>query len=320
MGGFACSSWYFIRFASPHYGQGPFEPEAMRYWSPVDLYVGGAEHAVLHLLYARFWTKVLADSGLVPFREPFTKLLNQGQLMGSDGFRMSKSRGNVIIPDHVVAEHGADALRVYELFMAPFEQDVGWNMDGINGASRFLNRVWQLIGATYFESRSSVETDPELIHVLHKTIRRSSERIEGFRFNTMISNLMEFTNTLMERRQAEIWRTASYYQALETLLVLLAPVAPHIAEELWQLTGHVVSVHLQPWPEWDEDLARDETHQIAVQVNGKLRATIELPVDASQAEAEQLAWVQPKVEQNLVDKEVVKVFYVPGRILNIVTR
>jgi len=320
MGGFACSSWYFSRFTSPHYGQGPFDPEAMRYWMPVDLYVGGAEHAVLHLLYARFWTKVLADAGLVPFREPFTKLLNQGQLMGSDGYRMSKSRGNVITPDHVVADHGADALRIYELFMAPFEQDVSWSMDGINGASRFLKRVWQLIGASYFESRSADETDPDLMHVLHKTIRRSSERIDGFRFNTMISTLMEFTNTLFERRQAGTWCTATYYQALETLLVLLASVAPHIAEELWQLTGHVVSVHLQPWPEWDEELARDEILPIGVQVNGKLRATIDLPVDASQAEAEHLAWEQPKVGQHLEEKDIVKVFYVPGRILNFVTR
>jgi leucyl-tRNA synthetase len=319
MGGFACSSWYFNRFTSPHYSQGPFDPEAMHYWMPVDLYVGGAEHAVLHLLYARFWTKVLADAGLVLFREPFTKLLNQGQLMGADGYRMSKSRGNVIVPDHVVAEHGADALRVYELFMAPFEQDVIWNMDGINGASRFLNRVWQLVGSTYFESRSAVETDPELVHMLHKTIRRSSERIDGFRFNTMISSLMEFTNTLMERHQIGAWRTTTYHQALETLIVILAPVAPHIAEELWQLTGHVVSVHLQPWPEWDEELARDEIIQIGVQVNGKLRAKIELPADANQVEAEQLAREQTKVEQHLEGREVVKVFYVPGRILNIVT-
>jgi leucyl-tRNA synthetase len=180
MGGFACSAWYYLRFTSPHFDQGPFEPAAMRYWMPVDLYVGGAEHAVLHLLYARFWTHVLADAGLVPFREPFQKLLNQGQLMGPDGQRMSKSRGNVITPDSMVETYGADALRAHELFMAPFDQDVAWSVDGISGARRFLNRTWNLFSETYFEGEASSGMDADLERKLHQTIRRVSQRIEAF--------------------------------------------------------------------------------------------------------------------------------------------
>lgn len=328
MGGFACSSWYFLRFTSPHYHSGPFDPEAMEYWMPVDLYVGGAEHAVLHLLYARFWTKVLADEGLLPFREPFARLLNQGQLMGPDGRRMSKSRGNVITPDSIVAEYGADALRIYELFMAPFEQDVEWSTEGLNGARRFLNRAWNLVGETYFESaeaggQAASGQDMELDRLRQKTIRMVSERIESFRFNTMVSTLMEYFNALAERQRDEsgqAWRTASFHQALETLLVLLAPAAPYIAEELWQRTGHQGSVHQQAWPVWDEELAREETRQIPVQIDGKVREVITIPVEAGAAEVEALAMAQPKVQQHLEGREVARVRYIQGRILSVVTQ
>ncbi|RPI33019.1 MAG: leucine--tRNA ligase [Chloroflexota bacterium] len=323
MGGFACSSWYFLRFTSPNYDQGPFEPQAMAYWMPVDLYVGGAEHAVLHLLYARFWTKVMADAGLVPFREPFPRLLNQGQLMGPDGQRMSKSRGNVITPDSIVATHGADALRIYEMFMAPFEQDVDWSDEGITGARRFIKRVWALYRDLYHASGSASDRDPALERLLHKTIRRVSERIEGFRFNTMVSGLMEFTNALVERQQTGGWRTATFRQALETLLRLMAPAAPHVAEELWQLTGHSGSVHRQSWPEWDPEAAQDEIAKIAVQVDGKLRAVIDAPVEAPQAEVEAQAIQALKQDKNrhhLSGREVVRIVYIPGRVLNLVTR
>ena len=322
MGGFACSSWYFLRFTDPKYGDpvtGPINPEAVRYWMPVDLYVGGAEHAVLHLLYARFWTEVMADAGLLTFREPFARLLNQGQLMGPDGRRMSKSRGNVITPDSMVEAHGADALRVYELFMAPFDQDVAWSTDGITGASRFLKRVWTLFGESYPASQTAGGVDTALERLLHQTIRRTSERIEGFRFNTMISALMEFVNALSDRRRQNAWHTATFHRALETLMVLLAPVTPHIAEELWQLTGHSGSVHQQSWPVWDEELARQEMVQVPIQINGKLREVIEVPVDTSQAEIEQLAYAQPKVQQHLGEKGITRVVYVPGKIFNIVT-
>ncbi len=319
MGGFACSSWYFLRFTSPHYEDGPFESQAMRYWMPVDLYVGGVEHAVLHLLYARFWTHFLADEGLLPFREPFAKLLNQGQMMGTDGQRMSKSRGNVITPDSIVKQYGADALRVYVLFMAPFEQDVNWNADGINGARRFLNRIWLLYSETYIESTSASNKDASLERELHKTIQKVSQRIEGFRFNTMISALMEFVNLLSDRYQAGTWRTATYHRSLECLLVLLAPAAPFISEELWHLLGYENSVHTEDWPVWDKGLTEDETVQIPIQINGKVRAVVEVAMIADQAEVEAVAFDLAKVQQHIVGGKVVEVIYVPGKIMNILT-
>ncbi len=319
MGGFACSSWYFLRFTSPHYHDGPFEPQAMRYWMPVDLYVGGAEHAVLHLLYARFWTKVMADVGLLPFREPFARLKNQGQLMGPDGVRMSKSRGNVITPDSMVATYGADALRVYEMFMAPFEQDIAWSAEGIQGARRFLNRIWTLYSETYFASQGLSGDDPALSRLLHQTIRKVSERIDSFRFNTMVSALMEFANALGERQRSGAWKTAVYHQALDTFVVLLAPAAPHIADELWSLSGHAGSVHQHPWPAWDAELAQEEIVQLPVQVDGRLRAVIDLPGDASQDEARQAALAEERVQVHIGGRKIVKVFYVAGKILNILT-
>jgi leucyl-tRNA synthetase len=320
MGGFACSSWYFLRFTSPHYDEGPFKPESMRYWMPVDLYVGGAEHAVLHLLYARFWTKVMADAGLIPFREPFAKLLNQGQLMGPDHRRMSKSRGNVITPDSVVEEYGADALRVYEMFMAPFEQDVSWNTDGINGARRFILKVWNLFSETYAASRDSSGIDPDLSRFMHQTVLKVSERIESFRFNTMISALMEFVNALWEIYQEGEWHTSTYYQALEILMLLLAPATPHLAEELWQLTGHEASVHEQEWPGWDEELVRAAQVETPVQVDGKVRDVLVIAVDADEAGVQAQALALPNVRAHIDGRQVDRVIYVPGRILSIVTR
>ena len=320
MGGFACSSWYFLRFASPQYHQGPFDPAEYRYWVPVDLYVGGAEHAVLHLLYARFWVKVMADEGLVPFREPFQKLMNQGQLMGTDGQRMSKSRGNVITPDAMVESYGADALRIYVMFMAPFEQDIAWSMAGISGARRFLNRTWSLVSQTWAESAAASGKDPALERLLHQTIQHVTERIETFRFNTMVSALMEFVNALAECQRAGTWRSATYHQALEMLLVLMAPAAPHFAEELWSLTGHSGSIHQQPWPSWQAELARQEMVEVAVQVDGRVRGVVTVPAAASQAEVEAQAKASAKVQPHLAGRALVKVFYVPGRILNMVTR
>jgi leucyl-tRNA synthetase len=323
MGGFADSSWYFLRFTNPAYGDpqhGPIDPQAVPYWMPVDLYVGGAEHAVLHLLYSRFWTKVMADAGLITFREPFAKLLNQGQLMGPDGRRMSKSRGNVITPDSIAATYGADALRVYELFMAPFDQDIAWSTEGINGSRRFLNRVWNLYADTYTNSIQAQGPDPALERALHRTIRHVTQRIEDFRFNTMVSALMEFANLLSDRQRQNAWQTATFHQALDIFLLLLAPMAPHIAEELWSRTGHTGSVHTQPWPVYDEGLAREELFQVAVQVNGKLRDVLDVPVDIEQTEVERMAFASPKVKPFVEGKEKPKVIYVPGKILNFVVR
>ena len=320
MGGFACSSWYFLRFASPHETSRPFDPEAIRYWLPVDLYVGGTEHAVLHLLYSRFWIKVMADAGILPFREPFTKLLNQGQLLGPDGQRMSKSRGNVITPDSVVARYGADALRIYEMFMAPFDQDIAWSMNGISGAQRFLVRLWKLYGDTFAPSQSASAADAELERRLHSTIQRVSERIESFRFNTMISTLMEFVNVLSERQRTNRWWTKTYHDCLEQLLVIMAPAAPYITEELWRLTGHPGSVHSQNWPVWNVDLARDEKVSVAIQVNGRVRLVLECAPEVSQAEVQAAALAHPKVQQYLQKLTVAQVYYVPGKVMNIVTQ
>jgi leucyl-tRNA synthetase len=319
MGGFACSSWYFLRFTSPHYDKGPFKPDAMRYWMPVDLYVGGAEHAVLHLLYARFWTKFLADAGLIPFGEPFSKLLNQGQLMGPDGQRMSKSRGNVITPDKMVETYGADALRLYEMFMAPFDQDADWSTEGINGLRRFLNRIWNLYEQTYLKSAAYTAEDVELERRTHQAVHQVTERIENLRYNTMVSALMEYVNELGDRWRSDSWRTKTYFQALETLMVLLAPSAPHIAEELWFLTGHQGSIHQQSWPHWDADLAREEVVEVAVQVDGKLRTTLWIAVDNSKDEVLEQVLGLEKVQGHIAGRNIKNVIYVPGRVLNLVT-
>jgi leucyl-tRNA synthetase len=320
MGGFACSSWYFLRFTSPNESQRPFDPDAMRYWMTVDLYVGGAEHAVLHLLYARFWTQVLADAGILEFYEPFQKLLNQGQLLAPDGSRMSKSRGNVITPDQVVAEFGADALRVYELFMAPFDQDISWSTDGLKGCRRFLNRIWKLVAETYSQSADQDALDNALERRLHQTIRQVSQRIESFRFNTMISSLMEFVNVLTEKHRLGQWQTRTYHRSLEILMVLLAPAAPYLTDELWRLTGHTGSIHQQDWPVWDEDLASQEMIDIAIQVDGRLRDVIRVPVDSSQEEVNSLVFSQSKIQLFLADREIDRIVYVVGRVFSIVTK
>lgn len=320
MGGFACSSWYFLRFTSPQETKRPFDPWAIRYWMPVDLYVGGAEHAVLHLLYARFWTKVLADEGLLHFREPFARLRNQGQLMGVDGVRMSKSRGNVITPDAIAGSYGADALRVYEMFMAPFDQDVDWTQAGIQGAARFLNRIWTLFQETYAESQSATQIDPELERAMHRIILKVTQRIEDFRLNTMIAGLMEFANLLGERRRNGFWQTATYHYSLDIFLILLAPSAPHLAEEIWHLTGHPGSIHTQPWPEASLEVAAEELVEVPIQVNGKLRATIWLPVNASPEEAQASAVADPKIMQILQHARIERVYYVPDKIINLILK
>jgi len=219
-----------------------------------------------------------------------------------------------------VETYGADALRIYEMFMAPFEQDIAWSTEGIQGAWRFLKRLWHLYGETFSQSADSQADDPVLRRLLHKTIRRMDERIEAFRFNTMVSTLMEFVNALSERQRTDAWHTRDFHTALETLLVLLAPAAPHIVEELWQLTGHAGSVHQQTWPAWDADLARDERVQIPVQINGRLREVIEVAYDASPEDIQREALSAEQVKQHLSGKSVKRVIYVPGKVLNVVTQ
>ncbi len=319
MGGFACSSWYFLRFPNPHYASAPFDPEQAAYWMPVDLYVGGAEHAVLHLLYARFWTMAMADEGLVSFREPFARLLNQGSLHGTDGYRMSKSRGNVITPDAMVARYGADALRLYCLFMAPFDHDVYWSDEGIRGVYRFLRRVWRLYQRTYAASRDAAAADDSLESARNALIREVSERIEAFRFNTMVSGLMEFVNQLNGIYRAGRWQTRPFHASLNTLLLLLAPVAPYLAEALWQQGGNPGSVHQQRWPTWWEDETQAETLRIAIQVDGKTRGTMEIATSWPEEQVRTRALASENVQRHLAGRSPTRIIYVPGRIVNIVT-
>jgi leucyl-tRNA synthetase len=342
MGGFACSSWYFLRFTSPDYNQGPFDAERMRFWMPVDLYVGGKEHATMHLLYARFWYKVMHDAGLgVPGVEPFIKYRSQGQLLAPDGRRMSKSRGNVITPDEMVEQYGADCLRLFELFMAPFDQDALWSDEGINGQRRFLGRVWDVVTRAHAEAAGErfAASDDTLVRLRHKTVKRVTQDIEQFRFNTMVAALMEFANALGERYRSGTWRTAAFQDGAETLALLLAPSAPFIAEGLWQATGGVGrapggspfagspsepfgpagSVHQQAWPSWDEALTRDEVVTVVVQVNGRVRDRIELPADAGEDAAREAALARPRIQEFVTDPEQAKFIYVQGRLLNIVT-
>ena len=320
MGGFACSSWYFLRFTSPHEDSYPFDPQAMRYWMPVDLYVGGAEHAVMHLLYARFWTKVMYDAGVVPFKEPFHRLMNQGVVHAPDGLRMSKSRGNVITPDSVVERFGADALRGYELFMAPFEQNVSWSEDGLRGVHRWLNRVWQLVLEAPALGAPGDEAVREMRRWTHRTIKKATEDLERLHFNTMISALMEYTNFLQAARDAGAVDRTTWDEAMDSLMLMLAPPVPYIAEELWTRTGRAYSIHKESWPAYDASLAASETFTLVVQVNGKLRERFEVPVDISEEDAKDMALSSPKVRAHTSGKELARVLYVPGRLVNIVVR
>jgi leucyl-tRNA synthetase len=322
MDGFACSSWYFLRFVSPHHTDGPFDPRALAQWGPPDLYVGGAEHAVMHLLYARFWTKVMADASIIPFREPFPVLRSQGVMHARDPqagevARMSKSRGNVVTPDEVAATHGADALRVYLLFMAPFENNTVWDEDGIVGAKRFLQRFWHLAAAVAATRQPGMQPAGRLTHQVHQTIRRVTSDVEAFKFNTAVAALMECLNE-MTVYQREHGVTAELVDATRTFVLLLAPFAPHLAEELWERMGEPYSVHRQPWPCWDEAWVAPETVTLVIQVNGKVRDRIEVPADIDEASARALALDSGAVQRHLDGRQPRRVIVVPGKLVNVV--
>jgi leucyl-tRNA synthetase len=315
MGGFACSSWYFLRFPDREYKEGPFNPEAVEHWLPVDLYVGGAEHAVMHLLYARFWTKVLADAGLLHFREPFPRLRSQGIVHAADGKRMSKSRGNVVTPDEVVARYGADILRVHLLFMAPFERNVNWDEEGIAGAERFLQRVWRLCLGASEQARESVkgqENGQDLQRGTHKTVQKVTRDIEAFKFNTAVAAMMEFTNTLWANWEQH-GATPAFQEAIDALIRLLAPFTPHLAEELWMRRGGEFSVHRQPWPDYDPALTVDDTITMVVQVNGRVRDRLVVAADIGSDEAQQRALASVQVQHYLNGKPPKKLIVVPDR-------
>lgn len=320
---FMCSSWYFFRYTSPHEDKAPFERQKIKYWMPVDLYTGGAEHAVMHLFYARFFTKAIRDIGLIDFDEPFLRLFNQGTII-SHHMKMSKSRGNVVNPDAYVSQMGADTVRAYLMFIAPWERGGDWNDSGISGTSRWLNRIWNLVLEGYQPGNTAQEdcqrAEQDLSRMTHQTIKTVTEDMEKIRFNTMISALMEFTNYLDDAQAKGAVSKAAWKTAIDTLMLLIAPSAPHMAEELWARTGHSYSIHNRKWPEWDESLIRAEQVTLVIQVNGKLRDRFPVPVSISEEEAKKLAFESPKVRPHIEGKQVVNTIYVAGKLVNLVVK
>ena len=316
---FMCSSWYFLRYTNAHFDSGAFDPEAVKYWMPVDLYTGGAEHAVMHLFYARFFTKAMRDMGLIDFGEPFIKLFNQGIVI-SNKQKMSKSRGNVVNPDSYVSKMGADTVRCYLMFVAPWEQGGDWNDNGIAGIHRWLNRIWKLSTEYYTAYSVDDEEYRNLQRITHQTIKKVTHDIDKIRFNTMISTLMEYTNYLGKIKDNGSVSQKDWQEAIKILLLLLAPSAPHIAEELWQKTGHKYSIHNWKWPEWDEQLAQDEEIPIIIQINGKTRDKEMVSASITEEEAKEIILAKPKVKAYLEGKEIVKIIYVPKKLINLVIR
>ncbi len=314
---FMCSSWYQMRYVDPYNPERPFSAEAMRQWLPVDLYTGGAEHAVMHLLYTRFFWKAARDMGIVEGDEPMKRLFNQGVILGPDGNRMSKSRGNVVAPDDLVAQHGADAFRCQLMFVGPWDQGGPYNPSGMPGIVRWLNRLWSVATEAPPEAGDGAASR-ELVAATHRTIRDVSADIEEFRFNTAIARLMELTTALSRARESGGVDAATWERSVETLILLTAPLAPHIAEELWGRRGKPYSVHQQAWPEFDESLVVEETVEIVVQVNGKVRDHLTLPVDAGEDAALSGALASDRVQGWVEGKEPRRVIYVPGKLLNIV--
>ena len=380
---FMCSSWYNYAYVAPYWKAGetlqpddtPWDPTRGAYWLPVDLYTGGPEHATMHLLYTRFFTKALADMGVISFREPMLRLYNQGIILGPDGERMSKSKGNVVSPDEWVEKYGADAVRAYLMFIGPWDAGGPWNFQGIEGVRRFLERVWAVASATddrrpTSQSAEAAPTPPgmgawpavdgdfearvrELRHVTHSTIQKVSEDIEAFKFNTLLAALMEFNNYLVKAKETAVYGTPAWDEAVDSLLLLLAPEAPHIAEELWQ-RRHVIarsdlgdeaisiigrgiasqtalamtdepvafaaaaSIHVHPWPSFDPELAKAETITLVVQINGKVRDKLEAPAGIAEDTARELALARPAIQKWLEGKTVRKVIFAGGKLVNIV--
>jgi leucyl-tRNA synthetase len=308
----AGSCWYYLRFIDPHNTQAAFSQEAYDAWMPVDLYVGGSEHAVLHLLYARFWHKVLFDCGVVSHPEPFGKLVHQGMILGENNEKMSKSRGNVVNPDEVVQRHGADSLRMYEMFMGPLEAVKPWQTQGVTGVRRFLDRAWNTLAFVREESGSAEATlDEESLRLLHKTVKKVGEDIEALRLNTAVSALMILTNRLADIPHVPL-------DAARTFALLLSPFAPHLAEELWERLGATKSLAYEPWPSYDPALTVDDVVEMGVQVNGKMRSKVKLRRDATEADVRAAIASDPNVLAHTQGKTEKKFVYVPGRIINLV--
>jgi leucyl-tRNA synthetase len=319
---FLCSSWYFLRYADPQNEQQAWSEQAIQRWLPVDQYIGGAEHTVMHLLYARFFTRALRDMGYLHFDEPFTRLFHQGTVLGPDGQKMSKSRGNVVAPDDYVSKYGADTVRCYLMFMGPFDQGGTFKAENLEGVWRFLNRFWALVNETWAGQSGSRETQESQIveRLRHKTIKRVTEEISSMRFNTALAALMECNNALIKLQGEQVAHSAPFQHTLETMIQLLAPLAPHITEELWQLTGHEGSVHSTDWPEYDEEMTRDDIFTLVIQVNGKVRERIEVSSGISEGDIRSLVLGNTRVASFIGEATVQKVIYVPGKLVNVVVR
>ena len=311
----AGSCWYYLRYIDPDNSEKGWDSEKEKYWMNVDLYIGGAEHAVLHLLYSRFWHKLLYDLGYVSTAEPFQKLINQGMILGEDGQKMSKSRGNVVNPDTVIAGYGADSMRLYEMFMGPLEATKPWNMQGVEGVHRFLQRVWRLvIDAETGQLTAAVkDTDPDedTLRIFHQTIKKVGDDIETFGFNTAISQMMICLNHLSKL-------SVRPKSVLEKFVQLLAPLAPHIAEELWQRLGHADTLAYEPWPEYDRELIKEKEIELAVQVNGKIKDRIVVAADADEQQIKEKALAGEKVIAAIAGKEPKKIIVIKSRLVNIV--
>jgi leucyl-tRNA synthetase len=322
MDGFACSSWYFLRFADPHNSENPFSDDKIKYWLPVDDYIGGAEHAVMHLLYARMWTKVMQDAGMIDFDEPFKTLRNHGMILAPDGAKMSKSKGNTIEPGILIDQgYGADAIRIMELFIGPWNQAANWSVEGMGGAFRFLQRIWAL-SQDYMERGEPMEAvdDIELKRTTHRAIHRVSKDLEELGFNTAIAALMETTNELYKLKTRVRFEQApeTWEWTIGTVLQLLAPFAPHMTEELWEQLGREGSVHVSEWPAEDNQYLVSDTMTIVVQVNGKVRAQLEVPTGETKEAILELAKADKKVASHLDGNEPKKSIYVPGKLVNFV--
>lgn len=315
------SSWYMYRYLNPKYDKAPFEHELVKSWMPVDQYTGGAEHAVMHLLYSRFFTKALRDMGLVDFDEPFLRLFNQGIILGQDHEKMSKSRGNVINPDDVVSIMGADAVRVFLMFIGPWDQGGPWSNVGINGVARWLNRIWGIASESYLacgDQDLDLELESDTQQILNKTIKKVYEDLDKFKFNTAIASLMEFSNHLSKVWNSKTISLDVWENCIRQFLLMLAPIAPHLAEELWEMNGHDFSIHNHDFPEWDESLVEDQLITLIVQINGKLRDTITVELGLTEEEAQLAASASTKIQAYINDNEIKKVIYVPDRLINIV--
>jgi len=328
---FVCSSWYFDRYTCPRYDKGPLDKEAVNYWMPVDQYIGGIEHAILHLLYSRFFTMVLRDIGILEMREPYNSLLTQGMVI-KDGAKMAKSKGNVVDPNDIIDKYGADTTRLFILFTSPPERDLDWSDQGVEGAFRFINRVWRMVMGNLEKIRDITpyaggETIPDNLRNLrrktHQTIKKVTEDIEDrFHFNTAISAVMELVNTIYQfdiENEKEYLTLSVLREAIETVIILLSPVAPHICEELWKKLGKKESIIKVPWPSYDEEITREDEVLIVVQINGKLRSRINVIASSREDEIKKAALDVPRVKELLKDNEIKRIIFVPGKLVNIVT-